>query len=614
MNRAFKPMNMKKNPEDRNKQELIMKLTHEEVFVNQKFRWQRYSAQKYTSTKNINTKRTQSLPTLAMVNRPSISAGTISEWKQQAEEHQSYRRDSFRAKNAEILQRYHLEKHGTADVEFYTICNVNKCESTADVIKALQYYATFTINNKDDIANFVQICQVKYSFLLDDYIHIITVHNSETDLESIFQLMIKKYQLQQCNINNCILSLRHHRDRHHNKITNKKRGAKHEKKRNKTIRRLSHYFINKEESKEYDEIDHEFLFYQDLMDQMHCYLFHLYDTGMRVKWKEINKNVCHEDEKAMSDTYVDNAFLSMHNIIKTKMKNLGYGQLSSKKFMVEVATDNTEDTFVDGAVQCIQSCGEFTLRQIQLFARFLNDEEYDSDAILLDVNLNYSTEFIDSNIMRHSKHIYNSVKDYAYFSQLRSHTFHIGYRIYYWDHYRHKVLQNNQSYDLRRLYVAKKYSNLKAEILNNRIFILSVTELQVSIHKTGKYIHSKKAKRMKATPDYGGQMISHDRNDDLHYEIKAGKRATVQHLLSRCIFAVTNRNIKIKVKAVDRYQYDVWKEKRATKSWLYYYYKEALKDKMGKYINISFRREINTLGRGQDCVTIVRKKPMKYYK
>merc|ERR1712154_41249 len=65
-----------------------------------------------------------------------------------------------------------------------------------------------------------------------------------------------------CKLKNCFYLLRHNRDR-----------------------KKSETFCEEKKVE-----DNEYLYYRDLLDTIHCHLHHLYDTGFRVKKKELIKN------------------------------------------------------------------------------------------------------------------------------------------------------------------------------------------------------------------------------------------------------------------------------------------------------------------------------------
>eukprot|EP01084_Bolivina_argentea_P280652 479994_1 len=433
----------------------------------------------------------------------------------------------------EFIQKYNIEKYAGAlfaskNTPIRTLpamlkddCskNIDKCNRTKKVIKTLKYYESLDIiNNSKDIETFVRFCHEKGNqWLLDNYIHILNVHNNENDLNYIFDLLIQN-GLPHCNIMKCTVSLRHYRNRHDDK-----------------------YGMN--------TYDKEFLFYRNVMDQIHCFLYHLYDTALRVK-KHQNKLEYEEDAKEQKSEditqYIDQTFNSIYNTInKTKNKLMKKSGLGSNRFNIsKFNVDVTKDTFMDGMMECITKDGKLSNMPIVLtIQKYLSNEEYESDAIQDDINeVNYKNSIIGV----YSKTIYDTVKKYMYNHKLHQHTFNIGYRLYYWKYYKrkhtsielqwHDNVNDHGGYNARQLFVPRKYNNMKHELLNNKIFTLNLSELQISMNKTYKYINTNYVKLITATPDYGDQLFKHDRNDNLHYGITAKTPISFNHLLSICLY------------------------------------------------------------------------------
>eukprot|EP01084_Bolivina_argentea_P008582 16050_1 len=115
------------------------------------------------------------------------------------------------------------------------------------------------IKQKTDKDKFIKYITETYTQFLNDYIHIMDKHNN--DIEEISESMVRDFSLMNtCDIKNCSLLRNHFRDRNY---------AKNELKA--------------------DDIN--MTFYIDIMNCMHCHLYHLYDIGMRVKMDEKNKNI-----------------------------------------------------------------------------------------------------------------------------------------------------------------------------------------------------------------------------------------------------------------------------------------------------------------------------------
>lgn len=150
-------------------------------------------------------------------------------------------------------------------------CSVKECEEIHQIIDCVLHYESLDINDEDDKSKMMYFFKNIYKSTLDDYIHIITKHAD--DLEEIFHLIISEFNTECCDLIGCSMLRRHHRDR-----------------------------TKDEEMKQmddYDNYDDQFLFYRDVMDQIHCYLYHLYDIGYRIKRDQIRFD--NHDEKETDD-------------------------------------------------------------------------------------------------------------------------------------------------------------------------------------------------------------------------------------------------------------------------------------------------------------------------
>eukprot|EP01084_Bolivina_argentea_P250451 419600_1 len=194
-------------------------------------------------------------------------------------------------------------------------CGVKECECIHRIINALKYHSSIKDKENSNI-QLLEYC-MEYKVLLDDYIHIVTKHNNTDDLDEIYNILTTDYQFSDCNINRCGFSVRHYRNR------------------------------NIEEEKKQSDEEENSVFYGELMDRIHCYIFHLYDFGMRVRRSDFETEIKEE----ISTNYIDNTFKNIKNVIQTKLKLLreidGIQLLDSEinKFNIN---NNDRRTFMDG--------------------------------------------------------------------------------------------------------------------------------------------------------------------------------------------------------------------------------------------------------------------------
>eukprot|EP01084_Bolivina_argentea_P186755 321814_1 len=404
--------------------------------------------------------------------------------------------------------------------------SVNDCQQTKKIIKALKYFSTISDFEKDETKdNFVKYCQEIYPEMLNDHIHILTVHNSYGDLDIIYKSLLEEYEFSECNVENCLLSLRYYNND-----------------RAKNVRHEEYELYEEQELAENHELKEEsnnFIFYRDIMDQIHCYLFHMCDIGMRIHRDDVKEN-----NDPFEEGYIDNKFKEIRDTVKAKIKKIkdisGINTYSIKsKFTIKTLEIQTtaKDTFMDGLFQLIGSIKNHNYRKI-LHDLLLN-EEYDSDALNADVLI---TDFQHSNIYKLSTYEpYKIIKQLSYDSKLFRYTFNIGYRFYYWHYYRHKHdiedqnewwnINDHSGYKIAELFIDSKYKDIKEEILNNKIYPLKQYQLKISINKMHRYAATKKAKSTEAFEDEFG-----DRNQYLRYNIHKGQVISDNHLLSVIIY------------------------------------------------------------------------------
>eukprot|EP01084_Bolivina_argentea_P034017 62923_1 len=140
----------------------------------------------------------------------------------------------------------------------------------------------------------------------------------------------------------------------------------------------------------------------------------------------------------------------------------------------------SEETFLDGLYVFIAEKGNIKHKQLQDIRCMFKEEQYDSDAIEMDIS---TISCSQSNIFQNNNDCYHSITQYIHQNKLHQHTFSVGYRFYYWEHYsdQHQKRDDQQlrfnvnhhgGHEKYELYIKAKYTNIKNEILNNKIFSL----------------------------------------------------------------------------------------------------------------------------------------------
>eukprot|EP01084_Bolivina_argentea_P279157 477212_1 len=381
----------------------------------------------------------------------------------------------------------------SADDEKTECVSIEKgCRYTTRVISALKDYESLDINNDSNKSELIKLCYQSYPSLLDDFIHVLDEHNNEPDLDLIFNLLANTGEFMECNVNKCTFAMRYHRDRHN-------------------------------DTQSTDE-DPQFIFYRDLMDQIHCFLYHLYDTGLRIK--SPHKKHAHTDTTDDNKAWFDENFASICDALNKTKQQTSY---QTNKFSIISNYDNrVKDTFRDG------------LFRQNVDHNIFMEEEYDSDAIEMD--LYDDDEGKQSNIAMYDRNVYDIVKEYVHYNKLHQRTFSIGYRFYYWQFYAneidgHRVQKHlneiNGGYEIHQLYIKNKYSDIKHEILHNNIFTLNSDEFERCINKVKEYINTSKARKIVASPNDEKEL---DRDRKLHYNIRKRSAISHNHLLSIILY------------------------------------------------------------------------------
>eukprot|EP01084_Bolivina_argentea_P096069 172714_1 len=393
---------------------------------------------------------------------------------------------------------------------------ISKCDYSYRLLAALRYYSLLNISNKNSqngIDIFAQLCEDNYTNLLNDWIHFITTHSNHID--TIHNQLIIKHNFPQCTIDKCQLVVRHYR--------NDRRNAKN---------------IKIEPIK-----DAKCIFYRDIMDAMHQFLFHLYDLGLRLKSNIFEENEMDESKEA-NDEYncYDYKFAKIKKIIETKHKKLGAVMdrftAENNKFNIGMGSsdvmaqqnDNAkegEDTFMNALFDYLMQ-NKGNINEIKVFKQFLDDEEFDSDAIQYEIQC--------LNILKEMKSIRDLFKKFIINFRLSSSSFSTGLIFYYWHWYAPDTVNINEinkdpenyndhsGIDIKHLYVQKKYNAFKEEILSH-ITINEYNDLVMT--KVQQYISTKKVKKTYAKSPS---------DDHLHYGIKRGEKLSQWNLISLILY------------------------------------------------------------------------------
>eukprot|EP01084_Bolivina_argentea_P102974 184476_1 len=383
--------------------------------------------------------------------------------------------------------------------------NVRSCQCIVRTLKTLKSYQTLNdiIDNNmvTGEASIIKLCHQKHPSLLDDYIHIVTQHREH--LDEVFEVMTTQFGTVSCNIMNCSLAKRYCRDRKKQIIIDNK--------------------------------DEMFIFYRDTLDQIHCYLYHMYDVGFRIK----SKHVKHD-----ANTNYNNNKSHAQNLVGSSQMFDNF-QSRNNKFIIH---DNTDDVISDESIDSItfvDALHEYIIEndgnhhELSNLDIIIRDEEYDSDAIKHDIGTNQE----QSNIAAIFSDVnYQLAKKYIRYTRFHDFSFDIGYIFYYWDYYKKSRTQeqymsfyfpgnenDHSGYLPHELYVSLKYKSLKQDITQNKLFSLGLHGYQISFNKARQYWYTNKAKQIKALND---EFLT----DPLYYDIQNGEPLSLQNILSVVLY------------------------------------------------------------------------------
>ena len=133
------------------------------------------------------------------------------------------------------------------------------------MVDALIYFSKMDIGNReDDRKLFKQFVRETYTSFLEDYCHIFKEYGNLEKLKILAQLKPDAFRsLSSCGVHNCYYSL--------SKVTE-----------------FGHYFRDSTYIRNQNIMGdpEDVSFWWDLMESMHCLLFHLYDMGIRIKFTD----------------------------------------------------------------------------------------------------------------------------------------------------------------------------------------------------------------------------------------------------------------------------------------------------------------------------------------
>eukprot|EP01084_Bolivina_argentea_P202623 346173_1 len=383
----------------------------------------------------------------------------------------------------------------------HTKCNVMSCEKILRLMNAMKLYESLCIfDNTDHEEKLMRFLNESYKTLLDDFIHITDTHANQ--VEDITKLCAVS-QTGECQLKQCLYTQRHYTTFPRTKIN-----------------------------------DPKLAFYCETFDNLHFYLYHLVDIGFRS-----DESVIHNKEKNKNGEYqcVDEHCENIMRTISTARKSLPFDvnrfNDAQNKYNIHINTanhsiNNSETTFLEIMLETIkESRFAFSNNEFNELDLFLNNEEYDTDAVRNDLTKNNSNIF---NLIKNHMSVVTFIKTYVKDQELSSISFSTGLIFYYWPYYKDisEVKQNNEEfynindhsgYKICELYTEKKYNSFKEEILTH----ININEYnELVILKANQYVNTEKVRHNCANA----------RDDELHYDIEENTPLFLWNLISVILY------------------------------------------------------------------------------
>eukprot|EP01084_Bolivina_argentea_P101404 181815_1 len=196
----------------------------------------------------------------------------------------------------------------------YKLMQIN-CEK---IIKNCTHLERLSIGLKyhnlcvDKKEKFIEFCEKIYVELLNDIIHIIKLHGGTDDLVRITDELTKDYGFKKCKLSNCKKLERHYR-----------RGR-----------------FRRDKNTQPDETDE---FYSSCFDQIHHYIFHLFELGLRTNSPNVDLK---QDNEHFHDDFsrIDGIFKARRDLLRNRRKQCGFDvekyNAENNKFNLHIAKKN----------------------------------------------------------------------------------------------------------------------------------------------------------------------------------------------------------------------------------------------------------------------------------
>eukprot|EP01084_Bolivina_argentea_P291447 500911_1 len=394
------------------------------------------------------------------------------------------------------------ERHRIYDGECLVI---KDCISIKRLSTALKYYSLLDIiSNSKNQKLFADFTKKVYTQLLDDYVHLVNHHAD--DLNHINKMLKNRKRFGECDVKKCQFTSRHYENGNNNNIS----------------------------------LDPTLQFYVETLDSLHFYFFHLYDTGMRTISDENNDT----DEVKINDEYFDYRFARISKRVSDRAhitKSFDRFKTTNKKF--SISTDkllelDEDKTNLERIYKYLLQ-NNINVKYVNQLKQFVDTEEYDTEAIMDDIDCGHVNRTYDTNIFANINNIHciDVLRHFIRTTKASSISFHIGLRFYYWKYYKNiktlpaneqKIFNiiNHSGHDISELFIKQKYTSFKEEILNYK-YITVIQYQEIIITKANNYQMTDIVRGIKATTDAC---------KSLHYDIWETAPLLLAHLISLILY------------------------------------------------------------------------------
>ena len=235
------------------------------------------------------------------------------------------------------------------------------CDALIRLLSALRYYHKFDlIENKNDRENFSDFIFDIYTNLINDYIHLVD-HHSHQMQEIYEELHEEDEEAFECDFKTCKYTTRHHN-----------RGR---------------IYIGDDDEKQIE--NNKLLnFYVTTLDSLHFYLFHLYDSGMRVKSQQNEEK---QQQKMEDDSDIfDFEFSRICTEIKQRRScRKAFDRFKNdKKFTISTSKQqiSTSTLILDHLLEHLSLMRNKSQTSMSRLFKYIEKEEFDTESVEIDTD------------------------------------------------------------------------------------------------------------------------------------------------------------------------------------------------------------------------------------